>query len=328
MNKNLFIFTEAGEDIGFGHIMRCQALSAQFENNGTDVTIYLYTKGDINLQESKIKVANWLQASFFEKDGAFFNDSTALVDSYLAEASVYKKIKSVFSKVIVIDDYNRIVYPNSDILINPGIWGNKLDYSNQTARIEVGSQFIILRNDFIKYRNQYTVRKDIKSIGITLGGNDFRKLIPVLTKQIANDNAFENILVFSGSEAYKNELTKTISHNNIEFFGYLDADTMAQKLLSCDVVVSAAGQTINELAFLGIPTIAIGVDHDQKFNLQGFHKNGFINNELQWDQPDLLKMTQAILESMQDAETRLKTHAIGQKIVDGNGTENIVRLFS
>jgi len=328
MNKKLIIFTEAGGNIGFGHIMRCQALSAQFQKNGFDVKIYLNTKGEINLKASNIEVVDWLHTSFLEKSDAFFNESVALVDSYLAKASVYKQLKSHFSQVIVIDDYNRIVYPDSDLLINPGIWGNKMDYSNQSARIVGGNNLIILRSTFLKYRDQYTVRKDIKSIGITLGGSDFRKLIPVITEQVAKNKTYENILVFSGSDAYKKELARTINHNNVEFLGYLDADTMVQKLLSCDVVVSAAGQTINELAFLGIPTIAIGIDHDQEFNLHGFHNNGFISEELQWNQSDLLKIMQTLLQSMKDTETRLKIHSIGQKIVDGKGPENIVKLLA
>lgn len=50
---------------------------------------------------------------------------------------------------------------------------------------------------------------------------------------------------------------------------------MLSLMLKCDIAVTAAGQTTYELARIGLPTIAIGVVENQKFNIDGWLEIGF-----------------------------------------------------
>lgn len=327
MNNPIFIFTEAGEGIGFGHMMRCHALSLELTKNGYEVQTFLNRKGEVILPDEKIKINDWLDEDFLSLNSSELKGSIVIVDSYLAGASQYKKLKTYFSRIIIIDDYNRLVYPEADIIINPGIWGDKMDYSNQSARIAGGKNYIILRYQFLKYRDSFLVKEKIRTIGITMGGSDYRDLIPGIINYLSKNKSIEKVLVFAGSEDYKTQLSKT-TDSKVVLWGFLDAEQMAQTLLKCDLVISAAGQTLNELAFLGIPTVAVCIDSDQEYNLLGYNSNGFIYTPLYWDQKDLLSVLENEVISLSDHNARSKLHKTGQAIVYGNGPENIVKLIS
>ena len=56
-----------------------------------------------------------------------------------------------------------------------------------------------------------------------------------------------------------------------------------------DLAVSAAGQTLYELAQMGVPTIAIQVADNQKDNIEGWLKAGFIHFAGEWDDAKLVE---------------------------------------
>jgi RimJ/RimL family protein N-acetyltransferase len=57
---------------------------------------------------------------------------------------------------------------------------------------------------------------------------------------------------------------------------------MAELMTASDIAVSAAGQTLFELARCGVPTIAVGVAENQRHNLEGFTDAGVCYNAGWW----------------------------------------------
>ena len=319
------ILTEAGKNIGYGHIMRCVALQDYFISNGIETKIFLNHFGDNHMNElENIDLLDWLNKINDVENLARAYDN-AIVDSYLAQSSYYKFLKLFFDVVIAIDDYNRIVYP-VDLVLNPNIYGDSLDYSRQHARIVGGNKYVIIRNAIRKSRENFKIRDRIETVLIMLGGCDYRRLAPILIQNFY-DKGF-NIIFIAGSDNYRSEVSKQFSDlSGITFIGFANGIEIIELITKADVVITAAGQTLNELAFMGVPSIAICIDKDQFFNIKTYCEKGFLLSELYWDDTELCGNAMKLLEKMKDARLRRILSKRGKELVDGSGVANILKII-
>src|SRR3989338_1248694 len=181
---NLLILTEAGRGIGLGHYSRCQAIQSYVKENDGNAKILIYKRGNIySLKKgTDTKEFNWLTNI---KDILRYKIryDMVLVDSYLATGRQYSFLRSAFNRVAILDDYNRLSY-NADLLINPNLFGESVNYTNQKARIAGGGKYLILRKEVIEKRNSYRLRKDVCNVLITLGGDYHKKLTSEIIKGI------------------------------------------------------------------------------------------------------------------------------------------------
>ena len=120
--KILFL-TEGEEKIGFGHITRCIALCEAFEEK--DINPALLVNGDNSILDL-LRYKNFQRFDWIKNKEQLLpkiaQSDFIVIDSYLAEKSLYDKISEVTDgKMLMIDDYNRIDYPKG-ILVNPSIY--------------------------------------------------------------------------------------------------------------------------------------------------------------------------------------------------------------
>ena len=99
-------------------------------------------------------------------------------------------------------------------------------------------------------------------------------------------------------------------------------------MLESDIAISACGQTLYELAFLGVPTIAVTVADNQSINARGWQKTGFIEYGGHWSKTALSGNIKSLIDKLRDPELRRKNTFIGRDIVDGKGAIRIAEYFS
>jgi len=104
----VFILTEGGKNIGFGHITRCTALYQAFEERG--IIPKFIVNGDDSvfdlLADKNYEIFDWID----EKERLLEliqNVDIAIIDSYLADISIYQPyqrlLKSLFILMIIKD---------------------------------------------------------------------------------------------------------------------------------------------------------------------------------------------------------------------------------
>lgn len=305
--KILFL-TESGAKIGFGHITRCIALCEAFEEK--DITPELLVNGDDSilglLKHKNFKIHNWIK----NKEKLFQDIAKSdfvIIDSYLAEKSLYDKIsEATDGKMLMIDDYNRIDYPKG-ILVNPSIFGDKLDYLRKSDAIYLlGEGYIILRKEFWNIPEK-KISKKVKNVLITFGG--------------MNNYDLANKIADFLKEKFNIKIYIVDSKNN-----KLSAEEMLNLMLESDVCISGGGQTINELARVGVPTIGLCLAENQKFNLMGWKSLGFIE-DVCWDNEDesLIEKIYNSFNRLLSYQKRKKLNKIGRSFVDGQGAKNIIK---
>lgn len=315
----VILLTEAGRNIGLGHLMRMSAIQAVLNEKGIDTLLLVDSDLKIVLNSVPNDYVNWPEnKKAILKYAKKFE--TAIVDSYLASREYFSFLRENFKKIVVIDDYNRIIFP-ADMIINPNIFGDILDYSNQSALITGGSDYVILRQAFRFNIKKFKISDKINEIVIMLGGSDYRNMLPSLINLFNGRTKKINVIV--NNEEYKKNPVEYISNGCIHYHSYKNDSFLVKSMLKADLAISAAGQTLNELASIGLPAISICIDHDQVNNMEYFYKRGFLIKKIMWDDKDLSTLLLEAWNELRSKELRKKISRTGPKLVNKNGVENI-----
>jgi UDP-2,4-diacetamido-2,4,6-trideoxy-beta-L-altropyranose hydrolase len=307
----LTILTESGKDIGFGHYTRCTALFLCLIKHGFNVRFYVYEKEYYN-NDSFIISFDWLN-----KNDQIFprsKDEKVLIDSYLADINIFLKLKEKFETLIIIDDYNRIKYP-ADYIINPNVFCFNLDYSNQKAKIIGGKEYVILRSEFINAPFVKFHEKDELNLLVTIGGSDFRNLLPTLISILKNIEINITIIAPEGNLE---------STQNIIILGKQSSEQMVCEIQKADIVISACGQTLHELVALGKSTIGICLDIDQVPNQNYYFDNFFLRDKIFWNDLDLKNKILNQINYFNNIDNRLEVIDISSNLINKNGVLKIV----
>ncbi len=276
------------------------------------------------LQSNKINYVSldWLRKP--DRIQALISEETVvIIDSYKAPQVFYKKLYESKYKpyVVAMDDYNRICY-EANAIINVSVTSERdAGYQKRrNVRHLAGTEYIILRKGFHR-RQRKKINKKIKDILITFGGAGSYKLI---TKTV-------NLLVGMGFNQHIVSPDKKV-HNFAKSRGYnfysdLNAVEMCSLMSKVDLCISGGGQTISELAYLGVPTIGICLASNQSKNIARWQKIGFLEYAGESREKELLKTLEKSLNLMRDYDTRKRKAEIGRKTVDGNGRVRIVKML-
>ncbi len=321
------IVTEGFQNTGYGHITRCLSLYQAFEEKYFDITFYV--NGDDNavnyLAESNHKIINWLTHP--TKLFADINGSDILViDSYHAGKEYYETLSKLCKTSLFIDDFLRLDYPPG-IILNGTINAETFPYKkNPGCEYLLGAKYIPIRKDFWDLP-QRKFNQNLFSVIITFGGQDIKNLTIPTIKSIQNNfpGLHKNVIVGS-SDSNKKEFEKLKDELTDVYFS-IDASRMKELMLSSDAAITAAGQTLYELAATSTPTIAVSVADNQKNNISEWKKAGFLIDTIYHGDSNYLKKINDQLNSLKSISTRKKIGAKGKTQIDGQGSRRVVKFL-
>ena len=309
IKSKIKILTEAGRGIGLGHLTRCTVIFEQLSNLGYDVSIDVFLK-EISSSDYKFTSKDWLN---LPKEEVFNEVDVALIDSYLVSKEWLSIVKNMGVKLILLDDFNRIIFP-ANLIINPNVFAESIDYSNQTSKFIGGPDYLILRDPF-RHGEVKSNYKGTPRLLITLGGSDYRNMLPRLIDWSTDLNLFKiSVIAPEGLE---------VSSKGVRVLPLLDANLMANEIINSEVIISACGQTLHEIASINRSTIGIGIDIDQIPNHKFYNSINFINRNLCWNQKDLEEEVKNELIRLANSSNRDEELKRSFKINKG-GVKNVV----
>lgn len=318
---NVVILTEGGKDIGFGHVARCSSLYQAFEQ--FDISPKLIINGDDSvksiLPNIDVDIINWL-----DDLSLISNADIVIIDSYLASIDVFDKISNIVPLTAYIDDNNRLDYPKG-IVINGTLDTSNMGYQKRDdIRYLLGNDYIPLRKDFWDI-SKLKINDSVKNILITMGGNDLRNLTPKILGLLNNYFPDINKKVII-ADSFKNiSEIENLKNSNVELIYFPKSSEIINVMASVDLAISASGQTLYELACIGVPTIAIGIIENQKNNILNWKKQGFIEYAGCWNDENLLENILDRIEFLEDKNIRYDKRLLGVRAVNGKGSINIVK---
>ena len=318
----ILILTEGGKKYGFGHITRCLAIYQELKSK---FDVRLVVDGDSAAKDFlgnvNVYISNWHKDTkkVFKLIGK--NDAV-IIDSYKAGPSFCKELSGKSQVSLYIDDNNRLRYPRG-VVVNGNIYAKELEYPRTKGmQYLLGTDYVCLRKDFLKIPSK-RINKQIRSIMLTYGGSsnsDFTAKTlrflsvnyPGIHKLVVVPEGFKDIAKL---ECAKDSKT--------EFMHSPDAKGMIGLMLKADICICGGGQTINELARIGVPTVGICFADNQRLNLKTWQEKGFIKYIGHYKGLDLFDNLKSALENLSSQKVRTKMSKIGRKFVDGKGSRRI-----
>ena len=317
------IFTEAGKDVGLGHISRCTSLYEEISKR--EILVDFIIKGDVSnvdfIKGKRIINDNWLNKGYLLEN--VFSDDLVIVDSYKAKEEIYKLISKLSKKAMFIDDIGRLNYPEG-IIVNPSLDTSNIDYSQCLNCILLsGPKFVILRSPFISVKRESTFN-GIKRILVTMGGTDIRELIPFIINTVCKsrlDIEFDIVMGSKGLGDYHNQILES---SNITVHTNINATQMMKLMVDSDLAITAGGQTIYELLATQTPFITIQIIENQENNIRSLIKYNSEQIILKYDNENLAGN---ILEAIEINNVEIYRHQQNFKyrgLVDGYGSMRII----
>lgn len=303
------IITEGYQGTGYGHLTRCLSIYQAFEEKSI---IPLYIANCDEKGKKFIPNVNLLKMNWLEKSSELINTITdfdiAVIDSYLAPLELYERIYKAVKKCVYIDDYIRLDYPPG-VIVNGTISAENLPYKkNDKHEYLLGIDYMPLRKEF--WDIEVPKRNDkIENVLITFGAQDFKNLTPRTLNFLLRQFPHFNFYVVGGK--LPNEV---MNKENVHYYISVNAEKMLELMLKTDIAVTAAGQTTYELARAGLPSIIIGVIDNQKYNLRGWIKAGFIENKIWYNDTKLTNKISRLINRRKSVNN----------LVDGMGARRVI----
>ena len=318
------ILTEGGKNIGFGHITRCASIYQAFEEIG--VSPEFIVKGDENvrglLQDKNSKVFDWLnnQETLL---AIVRNVDVAFIDSYLADYSLYEKISKLVKTGVYFDDDIRIEYPKGFVL-NGTVLAKQMSYpKKKDVTYLLGPQYIPLRKTFWNIPAKL-IHDNIETVMVTFGGSDMCDITPKIQKVLNETYPYlQKRIILTRLFANMSEIKK-LRDKNTELIYEPDAIKLKKIMQESDIAISAGGQTLYELARIGVPTIAVCTADNQLNNICSWEKTGFVEYAGWWEDKKITDVILQKVELLKNKTLREKKHTISNKYIDGKGSKRIV----
>lgn len=319
------ILTEGGKNIGFGHITRCTALYQVFEERNILPTFIVNGDSSIMrlLKGKRYKIFDWLK----ERNRLFRQISGAeivIVDSYFADISLYKKLSASVRIPVYMDDNKRLNYPRG-IIVNATIYAEKMNYPRRKDSVYLlGSRYTPLRKEFWRVPGK-KIREKVKDILITFGGMNRAVFTANILKYLLRSLPGFKYCVVLARKELNAQLQKLLKNKNIYLHYDINASDMVKLMLNCDIAISGGGQTLYELARVGVPTIAVKAVDNQINNVKGLDRAGFLKDAGCFKDSRIYENIISAIEKLQEKKVRVVKSGIGSAIVDGKGALRVAK---
>jgi len=317
------ILTEGGRDTGYGHITRCTSVYQAFEERG--IKSQLIVNGDETIEDllkgKNYKVFNWLddQQLLFE---ILDNVNIVFIDSYLAEHDIYERISEQVETAVYFDDDLRIDYPKGFVL-NGAIFAEELPYpKKEDVTNLLGTMYTPIRREFWDTPPKL-IRREVEMLMVTFGGSDMCNVTPKVQKVLNKTYPYlQKKLIVTRFFANMSEVKK-LQDKNTELIYEPDAIELKEIMQECDIAISAGGQTLYELARVGVPTIGICIAQNQLQNLKGWSKSGFLEYIGWYNDKDIQSKLIAALEKTKSYNKRISCSKKTRELINGKGSRRI-----
>jgi len=228
-------------------------------------------------------------------------------------------------KIAFIDDWTRREYKKG-IVIDWTISAEDFAYPQKSTKAFylLGNKYCAIREELMPQKKKL-IKKSITQILLIFGGSDHNKMTEKVSQLLKRFlPAISQCVVFGPGvdPSVVNTFRKT-KEKNIHIYHNISPLKMRHLMQSSDLAISAGGQTLYELAFLGLPTLCIQTAENQLDDIRGFRRKGVLfymgkNNE-KGIYSKIISNTIRLRKSI--IRRRISLNA--QKLIDGQGARRI-----
>jgi len=330
---------DASTKIGLGHLLRSLSLALALKTLGTES---LFLTNNLSSSQKQVEphgfavnalpsVGSWTAEDIKSTlELADWNGCrTILVDSHEVGEDYLAQLRSAGLFVIVRDDL--ALQPFScQMLINGNADAGQLPYHSSSGDTQflLGPKYIVLRPEYqgLPTRN---ISASVHNVLVILGGADSKNLMPSilnLLDKIPGDFAvtavvgpfFDNLTHIQAAAKNANRIISLI----------YCPDSVHDLMLEADLAISAAGQTLYELACSGCPSVVIKVASNQSGQMRAMESAGFLQGSIDAGDRDCWEIIgESAARLLIDPAARQRLSTTGQLLVDGQGAKRVAEAI-
>jgi hypothetical protein len=298
--------TDANQQIGTGHFMRCLTLADEICRSAADICFVsralpmhlqqmLSERGfhcialpesEVTLETDELPHASWLknsQAKDAEQTMAALGAGTwnwLVVDHYALDHRFEKPLRAVCQHVMVIDDLADRVH-DCDVLLDQNFHqGQALRYLDKVpahCRLLLGPSFALLRPEFKAMRDKVQVRTGkVNNILVFFGGVDADNLTGQVIELLISLNLGVQINVVIGQQHPQKEKIQQLCVQH-SYNCHVQTNQMASLMAEADLAIGTGGTAVWERCSMGLPSLCLLSAENQRQQLQDLQSAGLVN---------------------------------------------------
>ena len=330
---------DAGAQIGLGHLQRSLALAKALKaldvestflgNDDTPSREYVARHGF--LMGSLTSIESWtLEDSEATIERAARSECGAVVVDYHEAGSWYlARLRDAGLFVIARDDLASYTFP-CQMVVNGNADATRLPYTSSIGDtlFLLGPRYMVMRDEFLGPPARLAP-SNVGNLLVMLGGADGQCLMPRilgLLDRIPGDFAVTCVVgpFFQDVGEVRNVVATATRPMQI----VQSPASVKDLMLEADLAISAAGQTLYELACAGCPTVAIETASNQHGQMRALADSGVIVEAGNAASDDVLgTLEETLLSLMSDLDQRQRMATAGQGLVDGKGAERVTQAI-
>ncbi|MHB1204286.1 MAG: UDP-2,4-diacetamido-2,4,6-trideoxy-beta-L-altropyranose hydrolase [Rhodospirillaceae bacterium] len=335
--------TDASDQIGSGHIMRCRALAQVLRTRGADVLFVCRSAPGhlIGLLEDDGYTVAALpprgpageEADSAETLAALPADryDWVIVDHYALGAAWETRLRAKANRVLAIDDIANRPH-DCDILLDQNLSVNPAArYAGLTpegARMCLGPRYALLSESYQSLPARRKVSPEVRRILISFGGADLADMTGLALAALS-DPALAGIAVdIVIGRSYPHRERLRAAARSRPGTGILEPrSTLADLLGEADIAIGGGGITSWERCRAGVPSVVVTLADNQVPGTHALSVAGIVRYVGPSDTADAARLRDAICALRDDPAARTRMTELGQMLVDGRGAQRIAELL-
>ncbi len=335
MAGSILIRVDSSPAIGAGHVARCRSLAQGFADRGGKVNFVMSEAlpGTTDLlaadgfRHDTVSVDPGSREDVTETAGMARRHNAGLIvlDGPGFGGAYQDGLARAGFPLVMLDDNGDLGPYRAAVVVNQNIHANKTMYPRHVDAL-CGPRFVMLRREFrTRVQSNAPVRETAERVLITLGGTDPAGATPRVIDafNVLLAGKFQLGVIVGNGNPHLDAINKAAEASPHRVAVRQSVADMAAAMASADIAVSAAGSTLWELAFMGVPTIALVVADNQRPGAKEYAAQGCgIVLDLAAD-TGKLPLGDEISALMANAALRQGYAARGRKLIDGMGVVRV-----
>ena len=335
----MLVRVDAGESLGFGHAMRCLALAQAWCGRGGDaVFVMAETRPQMEsriraegcgLTRLPVGTGSHEDATETARRAAEVRASWVVLDGYRFGAQYQRHIRAEGNRVLVIDDAGRLGGWDAELIVDQNLGATEEVYRGRdpASRLLLGPRFAMLRREFLQWQEwRRSIPPVARTVLITFGGGEAADLTLQAVRALAgtDDGPREATVVVGGSPGVRETVQRAIDEAGLAVRVEHDTNDMPALMAWADVGLTAAGSTVWEAAFMGLPSLLVIRAPNQRPIAHALERAGVATLTGPAEAVSPAVLSQSLTALAQDPDRRGEMARRGRELVDGDGAARVV----
>ncbi len=336
--RTILFRADASAVMGSGHLMRLMALAqAHRERGGAAVFVLSKSSSGIELLarrglepfQTNSAAGTAAEADEVDELAARFGADAVVIDGYHFDAHYLARLGRDRCMIVIDDLADRAIA--ADIIVNPGYGAERLCYRTKSgARLLTGPDYALLRSEFTAHpaapREHHEVAAPLRLL-VSFGASDPTRATARVLAQLPSLRAIVARVIVGADYCDDGELAaaaaQAASRGHIIELAR-DVRDMPWMMATADAAVTAAGATLWELAYMGLPAMAFAVAENQAATAARLAASGHVDCGGWLSAMDDAALTAALTSFFENHARRATLAERLAALVDGRGPERIL----